>query len=266
MKKKTFSLTVIIILLCGCSYKTFEQKKEQQLSFKVIFFMQYYCGCPNDLQERIPTDEYIEEITDCIGYNVCNAVHPNPKPYLFPINICCKDTCYRIIATASALYQYYLIENNIGQSEFRTLLQQILKKDDTLSLCNIPSGYYIASSNFYKVDTTDIEYNLFKCNKSAFLEYYFSKDKYGIYNYINDRYETGAIVERLYHWGILVNDGNGSAYYPDIYINEKDYPIYSKDFSEEWISDWMNSFGKKYYIERGHIVKRKKYQMKKKWW
>jgi hypothetical protein len=57
-----------------------------------------------------------------------------------------------------------------------------------------------------------------------------------------------------------------SDYYSDIYIRETDYPIFQKDFSEEWISVWMNSFGEKYYFEQGRIIQRKKEQMKRRWW
>jgi len=265
MKKKELSLAIIILLFCSCSSST-HYKKEQQLSHKALSFKQSHCDCANETRKETPQDGYVAELTECLDYGVCAATHPNPKPYLFPININCKDSCYRMIATASALYQYYSKDNIIEQSEFRTLLQQILKNDDTLFLCNIPSGYYIGSSNFYKVDTTDIEYNLFKCNKAAFLEYYFSRNKYGVYEYINDRFEIGAVVEKLFQWGICVCDGNCSDYFPYIYIKEADYPVYQKDFSEEWISEWMNLFGKKYYFERGQIIQRKKDEIKKQWW
>lgn len=266
MKNRVFALVIMAIVLYGCSSTSNHYAKEQQLLRKALSFTQDCRVCKDEIRNRVPTDDFVAKITECLDYGVCTTCHPNPKPYLFPINICCKDSCYRIIATASALYQYYSEDNNIGQSDFRTLLQQIIKNDDTLFISDMPSGYYIGSSNFYEVDTSDIEYNLFKCNKAAFLEYYFSKNKYGVYEYTNDRFEIGAIVERLFHWGILVCDGNCSDYYSDIYIKGTDYPVYQKDFSEEWISDWMNSFGQKYYFERGRIVQRKKEQTKRRWW
>lgn len=266
MRNRMLPLAIIAILLCGCSSSSNQYVSDQQLLCKALSFVQDSCGCTNEIQNGILTDDFIAEITECMGYGVCTTCHPNPKPYLFPINICCKDSCYRIITTASALFYYYSKENNIEQSDFRMHLQQILKKDDTLFMCNIPSGYFIGSATFYRVDTTDIEYNLFKCNKAAFLEYYFLRNKYGVYEYINDRFEIGAIVERLFHWSIIVCDGNCSDYYSDIYIRETDYPIFQKDFSEEWISVWMNSFGEKYYFEQGRIIQRKKEQMKRRWW
>lgn len=193
----------------------------------------------------LPDRSYLEIITRVKDEQIVSRCFDEYR-YVFPVKVEYAGLYYLISFTASGLYAIGY-NKTMSTYDFQKWLVTFLERKDTVKLQELPIRF-VGSANYLIGESYDVEFELFRKSRWAFLNYYFSLDESGLwYNFLGNDFQIPLVISQLYSWGILVIDGAGTDQRSTIAILKNDYPSYfdKTDIIQgnRILSEWTNVFG-----------------------